>query len=273
MTSAQTSFLLAAALLVGGCVQPMTDDVAPKPTPAEEAEAAAAVEAAAEAAATAAEQAAAAALADSSANQLSPEEVADGWQLLFDGESLAGWRGFRNEDVPDGWAAKHGTLVRNGSGGDIITIGQYGDFELSIDWRVAPGGNSGIFFHVTEQADAVFKTGPELQVLDNAGHRDGQNVLTSAGANYALIAPASDATLALGEWNHVLLRVQDGHVEHWLNDTQLLEYDLGSPEWEALVAATKFTEWPGYGRAGRGHIALQDHGDLVWYRNIKLREL
>jgi hypothetical protein len=177
--------------------------------------------------------------------------------------------------MPEGWQVVDGALGRVAAGGDIITTGQWEDFELALDWTVAPGGNSGIFFRVGEEEGhgAVWETGPEMQVLDNARHADGGNPKTSAGANYALHAPVRDASRPAGEWNHVRLRVDGDQVEHWLNGVKLLEYELRSPEWNALVAASKFSTRPDYGMRRGGHIALQDHGDVVAYRNIKLLPL
>jgi hypothetical protein len=152
-----------------------------------------------------------------------------------------------------------------------VTDEQFTDFELSLEWMVEPGGNSGVFFHVTEDHDHVWETGPEMQVLDNALHRDGQDPLTSAGADYALHAPAWDTTRAPGRWNHARLLVAGPHVEHWLNGEQLLEYELWSDDWKARVARSKFASMPDYGMRTTGHIALQDHGDRVAYRNIMLR--
>jgi hypothetical protein len=196
-----------------------------------------------------------------------------GWRPLFDGRTTAGWRGFRRDTVPGGWQVVDGALTRVGPGGDIITTDQFANFELELEWNVAPGGNSGIMFRVTEDSDATYKSGPEMQVLDDAAHRDGQSRLTAAGANYGLDAAPAGVVKAAGEWNAVRLVVNGAHVEHWLNGVKVVEYELWSPAWEAKVAATKFAQWPGYGRARRGHIALQDHGDRVAYRNIRIRVL
>jgi cytochrome c len=206
-------------------------------------------------------------------NTLTDAQRADGWRLLFDGESSAGWRGFRQETLPDGWEVQDGALVRSGPGGDIVTEEQFTDFELSLEWKLEPGGNSGLFFHVTEDKDWVWETGPEMQVLDNVLHADGANPATSAGANYALHAPAWDTTRPIGRWNRARLLVVGPHVEHWLNGEKLLEYELGSEDWTARVAASKFASMPEYGLRRTGHIALQDHGDRVAYRNIRIREI
>lgn len=206
-------------------------------------------------------------------NTLAAAEQADGWQLLFDGATLKGWRGFKSAAPPSGWKAVDGALTRVDRGGDLITVDQYGDFELRLEWKIARGGNSGIMFHVTDDAGQTYETGPEMQVLDNGGHADGRDPVTSAGSNYALHAPTRDVTRPIGEWNEVRLLVRGPHVEHWLNGVKLLEYELWSPDWEARVQASKFKTMPGYGRARRGHIALQDHGDRVSYRNIRIKTL
>jgi len=202
---------------------------------------------------------------------------ANGWRVLFDGSDLSAWRGFKRQDVPPAWRIEDGTLTftpaGDGNGGDLITRDQYGDFELTLEWKISPGGNSGIMYKVTEAADRTYETGPEMQVLDNARHPDGKNPLTSAGSDYALYAPPRDLTRPVGEWNAVRILVRGNHVEHWLNGEKSAEYELASPDWEAKVKASKFSEWPGYGRASRGHIALQDHGDRVWYRKVKIRAL
>lgn len=200
-------------------------------------------------------------------------DSAAGWRSLFDGRSLGGWRGFTSDTPPAGWVAVDGTLMRQGSGGDLVTVEEFGDFELRLQWKIAEGGNSGIFFHVTSSGSQVWESGPEMQILDNARHVDGKNPLTSAGANYGLHAPVRDATRPVGEWNDVVLLVSGARVEHWLNGVKVVEYELWSPAWESLVKASKFVTMPAYGRAKRGRIALQDHGDPVWFRDIRIRPM
>ncbi|HYU80511.1 MAG TPA: DUF1080 domain-containing protein [Vicinamibacterales bacterium] len=206
-------------------------------------------------------------------NTLTAKEKSEGWKLLFDGKTLANWRGFKTATPPAGWKAVDGLLVRESSGGDLMTKEQFGDFELRLEWKISEGGNSGIMFHVTTDGEETYVTGPEMQVLDNAQHKDGQNPLTSAGSNYAMHAPVRDVTKPVGEWNDVRLVVKGPHVEHWMNGVKLLEYELWSDDWEKRVKASKFATMAGYGRAKRGYIALQDHGNLVWYRNIKIKTL
>lgn len=211
--------------------------------------------------------------AETAMNSLTPTEVADGWQLLFDGASLDGWREFKKDGPSDGWAVVDGTLARVGPGGDLITEQQYANFELALEWKLEPGGNSGIFYRVTEDVDRAFESAPEMQVLDDEGHADAVSRLTSAGSNYALHPAPEGIVRSVGEWNSVQIVVDGAHVEHWLNGTKVVEYELWSPEWEGLVAASKFVEWPPYGRAEVGHIGLQDHGDPVYFRNIKVKPL
>jgi len=206
-------------------------------------------------------------------NVLSDLERQQGWRLLFDGQTTQGWRGWRKDHCPEGWQVINGCLVRVAPAGDLTTIEEFDDFELSLEWRISPGGNSGIFFRADERLEYPWQSAPEMQVLDNAEHPDGKNPRTSAGANYALHAPSRDVTQPVGLFNRVRIVACGNHVEHWLNDVKVVEYELGSPEWEKLVAESKFKTMPHYGRVRRGHIVLQDHGDKVWYRNIKIRPL
>lgn len=194
---------------------------------------------------------------------------------LLAGGPEAHWRGYRQTGLPDGWQMVDGALTRVGAAGDIITKEQYDNFELTLEWKISPGGNSGIFFRVVEDSTlgAVYLTGPEMQVLDNAGHADGKNPLTSAASNFALHAPARDATRPVGEWNEVRLVVNGAHVEHWLNGEQVLSYELWSDDWKQRVQDSKFKDMPRYGLAQSGHIALQDHGDWVAFRNIRIRRI
>jgi hypothetical protein len=208
-------------------------------------------------------------------NTLSPKEVLEGWALLFDGtHPEQHWRRFRGEGLPEAWSAQDGAFVFSGEGGgDIVTTKPYDDFDLKLEWMTQPEGNSGIFFNVAEDAGAVWATGPEMQILDNASHPDGRSALTSAGANYALHAPPFDASLPPGRWNYARIRVVGDHVEHWLNGLKTADYHLQSDAWKAKVADSKFRGMPRYGTESSGHIALQDHGDRVAFRNLRIREL
>jgi 3-keto-disaccharide hydrolase len=209
-----------------------------------------------------------------SANTLSPSEQQAGWKLLFDGTSTSGWRNYRKETVGPGWTVVNGALTRSGdSAGDIITVDKYRNFELALDWRVSEGGNSGIFYRATEDNNYIWQSAPEMQVLDDARHSDGKSPLTSAGSNFALYPAPRGIVHPAGEWNSARILVNGSHVEHWLNGQKLLEYELGSAEWTDRVAKSKFSTMPNYGKSGDGHIGLQDHGDRVEFRNIRIRVL
>jgi len=203
----------------------------------------------------------------------------DGWGVLFDGSDTDQWRGFKREGFPDqGWEIDGDTLhkVAGAGGGDIITIATYDDFELTLEWKVAEGANSGIFYNVAEEESlhSVWQTGPEYQILDDDKHHDGQSELTSSAALYALIACNEDKELAeVGDWNTTRIVVEGDHVEHYLNGELVVEYDLGSDELNALIANSKFKDMPRFAGEDSGHIALQDHGDDVWFRNIRIREI
>ena len=196
-----------------------------------------------------------------------------GWRSLFDGKTTAGWRGFRQATIPAGWQVVDGALTRVGQGGDIVSTEQYANFELTLEWKVAPGANSGIMYRVTEDTNATYYSGPEMQVLDDERHADGKSRLTAAGSDYALYPSPTGVVHPAGEWNAVRIVVNGNHVEHWLNGVKVVEYELGSADWEKRVADSKFKQWPQYGRAKSGYIALQDHGDWVAYRNIKIKVL
>jgi hypothetical protein len=206
-------------------------------------------------------------------NTLTDAERAAGWQLLFDGHSTTGWRGFRQTGIPSGWQAIDGALTRVSGGGDVVTTDQFSNFELALEWQIGEGGNSGIMYRVSEAADATFFSGPEFQVIDNARNPDGGTALTSAGACYALYAPTSDVTRPAGAWNGARIVANGTHVEHWLNGVQVVDYELGSADWLARVQASMFRGVSTYGRDRRGHIALQDHGDRVAYRAVKIKPL
>ena len=219
-------------------------------------------------------------------NELTEAEKAAGWKLLFNGKNTDGIRNFKSETLGGKWQARNGTLYFAGKGsgdgwqakdgGDIIiTDKPYKDYELYLEWKISEGGNSGIIYNVIEsdEYDYVWQTGPEHQILDNVRHPDGQIEIHRAGDLYDMIPSKFVSVNPAGEWNRVRIRMKDGHVEHWLNGYKVVEFDMWTPEWDALVAGSKFSEMPGFGTAREGHIALQDHGDKVWFRNIKIKEL
>ena len=210
-------------------------------------------------------------------NGLSDQELADGWRLLFNGNDLANWRGYKMDSMPSAWGIEpEGTLHFNpgaGDGGSIITRQEFQNFELRLDWKIQEGGNSGIFFRASEDGEEVYHTGPEMQILDNANHPDGLDKKTSAGANYGLHPVETEVVRPFGKWNSVRIVVDGNYVQHWLNGFQVVAYELESDEWNELVRQSTFADFPGYGLNPSGHIGLQDHGNKVWFRNIKIREL
>ena len=210
----------------------------------------------------------------SGATPLTAEQRAAGWRSLFDGTSTSAWRGYKQTSLPAGWSIVDGILTKTGSANDIITRDKFGNFELALDWKIAPGGNAGIFYRGTEEYDHIYWSAPEYQLLDDAGHPDGQSRLTSAGADYGLYPPPAGVVKPAGQWNSTLIVVDGNHVQHWMNGQKLLEYDLGSPDWEAKVKASKFVAYPNYGRASSGYIGIQgDHDGTLWLRNIRIREI
>jgi hypothetical protein len=211
--------------------------------------------------------------ADTMINTLTPAERAAGWRLLFDGRTTDGWRGFKLNHMPDGWKVVDGALTRVAAAGDILTTQKFKNFELDLEWKISEGGNSGIFYRGSEDEDAIYWTAPEMQVLDDARHEDGKSRLTAAGADYALYEAPAGIVKPAGQWNQVRLIVNGRHVEHWLNGVRLLQYELYSPDWEMRVRDSKFAAHPKYGRNAEGYIGLQDHGDGVAFRNIKIHVL
>ena len=214
-------------------------------------------------------------LAQQTLNTLTAAERSAGWRLLFDGRTTAGWRGWKMDSLPSGWQAVDGALTRVKPAADIITTDKFKNFELSLEWNIAKNGNSGIFYRASEHPgdDAVYWSAPEMQVLDDAGHPDGQSRLTAAGADYGLYPSPAGVVKPAGQWNQVRLVVNGKHVEHWLNGVKVVEYELLSPDWEAKVKASKFAPHPRYGRNAEGYIGLQEHEFRVSFRNIKIRVL
>lgn len=196
------------------------------------------------------------------------------WRTLFDGKSLAAFRGYKVDSIPNGWHVVDGMLEKSGSVGDLVTRDKFGNFELSFDWRLGPGGNSGAMYRVTEEYDHPYWSGPEYQLLDDALHPDGKSRLTAAGSAYGLYPAPLGVVKPANEWNSTLIVITGNHVQHWMNGQKLLEYDLLSSDWETKVKASKFGAWPNYGRAKTGYITFQgDHDGMLALRNIKIREL
>jgi 3-keto-disaccharide hydrolase len=204
-------------------------------------------------------------------NTLTPAEKAGGWKLLFDGKTTAGWKGFKTAEPDAGWKAADGVLGPTPKvSKDIVTKENFENFDLTFDWKISPMGNSGVMYHVIPVGDETYESGPEYQLLDNA---HGEQPVERASAAYYLYAPSKDMTKPVGEWNHSRIVVDHGKVQHWLNGMKVVEYDLNSADFKARVAATKFKQWPQFASGKSGAIALQMHGNPVWFQNIKIKVL
>lgn len=212
------------------------------------------------------------ATAHAAENTLTAKEKAAGWVLLFDGKTTDGWRSYKKTEALPQWKVIKGVLtLTEGGGGDLVTVKDYENFELSFDWRISKLGNSGVMYHVSEDGgDHPYLTGPEYQLLDNA---HGEPPLETAGALFGLYAPSKDVTKPVGQFNHSVLKVDHGKVEHWLNGVKIVEYTLNSDDFKSKIAGTKFAKWPDFAQHETGLIALQDHGDGVAFRNIKIHVL
>jgi len=216
-------------------------------------------------------------------NTLTDQEISEGWILLFDGETTEGWRGYNQPEFPaEGWVVEDGTMrcigtgmgEAGGKGGDIIYDQKFHNFRLSLEWKISEGGNSGIFYLGQEiEGEPVWKSAPEMQILDNERHPDamlGVDGNRKAGALYDLLPANPQNTRPAGEWNHAEVMVYRGTVVHFQNGEPVVEYHLGTSTWDRMIAESKFADFPEFGKNRPGYIALQDHGDDVWFRNIKI---
>lgn len=211
--------------------------------------------------------------------------IDSGWILLFDGQSLKGWHNYGKTTVGEAWKVADGNLYLDTTqkdgwqikgGGDIVTDDEFENFHLKLEWKIAANGNSGIIFYIhedTSKYDHVWQTGPEMQILDNDGHGDGKIIKHRAGDLYDLISCSTETVKPVGEWNAVEIISKDGKLDFLLNGTNVVSTTLWDEVWTNLVAGSKFKQWPGFGTYKTGHIALQDHGNTVWYRNIKIKRL
>lgn len=223
--------------------------------------------------------------AQQKANTLSRDEKKEGWTLLFDGKSVSGWHKYGGKPVGGAWKVEEAALVLDPThkndwqvldGGDIVTDRVFKNFHLKLEWKIAQNGNSGIMFYIHEDT-AKYKwpwmSAPEMQVLDNNGHADSKIIKHRAGDLYDLIACKEETVRPYGEWNQVEIRCVNGQLDFWLNGVNVVSTQLWGEEWKKMIAGSKFAKMNGFGAYSQGKLGLQDHGDKVWYRNIKVREL
>ncbi len=218
--------------------------------------------------------------------EIQPEkEIQEEWKILFDGTSFEGWKGYRSDQVPDSWKLEDGAMVfyppekrQRGENGNLVTVDDYTNFVLSLEWKISEGGNSGIFWGVKEDESfpQPYETGPEIQVLDNERHPDAKAGTThQAGALYDMIAPSEDVTKPVGEWNSCEITIdhENNMGKVVLNGREIVNFPLANEQWDEMVSKSKFANWSGFGKYTTGKIGLQDHGDIVAFRNIKIKEL
>jgi Domain of Unknown Function (DUF1080) len=217
-------------------------------------------------------------------NTLTKAEKKEGWQLLFDGSTKKGWHIYQGKSNGSAWTVSDGMLMLDPKekkdwqtigGGDIITDAAYENYHLSLEWRISPKGNSGIIFGIQDlpKYEHSWHTGMEMQILDNDGHGDGKIVKHRAGNLYDLIAASSEPVKPVGDWNKAEIKVNKGKLDLYLNGVNIVSTQLWDDNWKALVAGSKFRSMPDFATFKSGHIGLQDHGDPVWFRNIKIRKL
>ncbi len=207
-------------------------------------------------------------------NTLTGAEKSAGWKLLFDGSTVSGWELYKKHTPSKGWSVTDGVLGLAAKGdGDLATVEEFSDFELVYDWKISEAGNSGVMFHVTEQGNKPYDSGMEMQIIDNERHPDGKLRSHRAGAAYDLVDAPDNVVKPVGEWNTARLVARGPKIEMWLNGVQTASLDLSSSEWAKQLAASKFKTWPYFAKSPKGRIVLQDHGDAVWFKNIKVRPL
>ncbi len=209
----------------------------------------------------------------------------EGWEFLFDGKTTAGWHTYGKKSIGEAWKVEDGNLyldttIKDGwqikGGGDIVSDEEFENFHLTLEWKIAPNGNSGIIIYVHEDTfkyQYVWHTGLEMQVLDNEGHPDAKIPKHRAGDLYDLIACSEETVKSAGEWNHAEIKSVNGKLDFYLNSVNVVSTTLWDNNWQTLVAASKFKQWPDFGTYKKGHISLQDHGNTVWYKNIKIKRL
>lgn len=201
-------------------------------------------------------------------------DAAGAWHALLEDHSASAWRGWKEPGLPAGWHVEGGVLSKDGAVDDLVTNRNYGNFELELEWKIGKAGNSGVFYRGTREYDHIYWSAPEYQLLDDANTEDGKSRLLAAGSDYALYPAPEGVVQPYDHWNRTRIIVKGAHVEHWLNGKKIVEYDFGSPDWKAKVAASKFSAYPHYGLASTGLIGLQgDHPGALSVRRIRIREL
>lgn len=218
-----------------------------------------------------------------SANIVSKKEEREGWQSLFDGSTKTGWHIFNNRTDGSAWKVAAGTLYldpaakgpKGEGGGELISDQEFENFHLKLEWKLSPNGNSGIMFLAQEDPKYryAYVTGPEMQIIDNNGHPDAKNIKHRAGDLYDLVTAVPENVRPIGEWNTVEIRLLNGNLELFQNDAKVVTTTIGDDNWKQLLANSKFKSIPEFGASKKGKIVLQDHGDKVWFRNIKIRKL
>ena len=205
---------------------------------------------------------------------VSPIAAAASWQSMLHAHDAPDWRGWKAAGLPAGWQVAGGVLSKDGPVDDLVTNREFGDFELELEWKIGKGGNSGIFYRGTREYDHIYWSAPEYQLLDDANAPDGRSRLTSAAAAYGLYGAPLGVERPFGHWNRLRIVVHGPHVEHWLNDRKVVEYELQGADWKNKVAASKFSAYPHYGLAAKGLIGIQgDHPGSLAIRRVRIREL
>jgi hypothetical protein len=206
----------------------------------------------------------------------SPADEERDFVSLFDGKTLNGWRTYQQDQATDDWTVDEGAIHGSGQGGDLITKAQFGDFELKFEWKIAPGGNSGVIYRVSEDQKQSYQTGPEYQILDESLRDEDDPPVpptVATGALYGLYGASEKPFQSSGEFNTGRIVARGDHIEHWLNGTKIVDCEMQSDDWKKKVAASKFHAWPGFAKNAQGHIALQSHNHPVWFRNLRIKKL
>jgi len=212
-------------------------------------------------------------IAQTQDNKLTKEEHATGWQLLFNGKDMSHWRNFKSDELSSKWKIDDSAMLLTKGGGDILTKKIYKNFDLKLDWKISEVGNSGIFVLADELGSYIYSHAPEIQIIDNERHADTEIDSHLAGSIYDLLSAPTAAHKPAMQWNTVRIKMLDNHLQVWQNGVSTVSMVIGSSPWNTLVKNSKFATWSNFATSKQGHIGLQDHGDKVWFKNIKIKEL